>query len=136
MISRTSDLPDKAFILVHGSFHGAWAFEKLAPRLAQHGHLVIARDLPGHGLRARFPRSYAAPHLEPLALSVDRWGGIPRTYLSCTGDNAFPVAVHRRFVREADAFTPDNPTDMREMETSHSPFLSQPERLAEVLLGL
>ncbi len=29
---------------------------------------------------------------------------------------------------------PDNPTDVRELTASHSPFLSQPEQLANVLL--
>lgn len=283
-----SNQPQKVFVLVHGTFHGAWAFERLTPLLAQEGHPVIARDLPGHGLRARFPRSYlegqpdpeafaaepspiaqvslqdcadqvlsiisevaermperqiilvghsfgglvlnlvgeAVPHLigrlvylsgymaasgkaandyltdvefastslptpagdpgatgalrlnprssdpahraqlktafagdiddhdweavanlltpdapagahaEPVTTTADRWGAIPRTYISCTGDRAFPVPVQQRFIREADTFTPNNRTDVQEMATSHSPFLSQPDELARILIGL
>lgn len=37
------------FILVHGSWHGAWCWEKVTPLLEQAGHTVIAPDLPGHG---------------------------------------------------------------------------------------
>lgn len=37
------------FVLVHGSFHGAWCWEKVIPYLVQHGHCVKAIDLPGHG---------------------------------------------------------------------------------------
>ncbi|GAA3404268.1 alpha/beta fold hydrolase [Paenibacillus hodogayensis] len=36
-------------ILVHGSWHGAWCWSDLARRLAEKGHSVLARDLPGHG---------------------------------------------------------------------------------------
>ena len=45
----------KIFVLVHGGAQGAWAFGKVAWPLTRDGHQVIARDLPGHGLRARFP---------------------------------------------------------------------------------
>jgi pimeloyl-ACP methyl ester carboxylesterase len=285
----SADPEAKTFVLVHGGAHGAWAFERLAALLIQEGHHVVARDLPGHGLGARFPRSYttrpvnprdfatepspiahltlgdycdqvidtvrrlaqrtphrriillghsmaglvlnqvgeAVPELidrlvylsawmtadgtsfsdymdapefstglipsvlladpavtgalrmdfrsgdpeyrahvkatfaadvdddeweaithlltpdtpvgplaEPVTTTPDRWGRIPRTYITCTEDRAVPPAAQRRFVDEADAYTPDNPTDVRTLPTSHSPFVSQPEKLAEILLEL
>jgi pimeloyl-ACP methyl ester carboxylesterase len=284
-----SDRDGKIFVLVHGGGQGAWSYGKVAWPLAQEGHQVIARDLPGHGLRARFPRSYldrpldqarfaaepspiahlgaqdyadeviatirqlaqqqpqrqiilvghsfagmtlsrvgeAIPHLishlvylsalmpaagksflddlgapefaaskipqiligdpkatgalridfrsadpsyqagikaalaadvddqqwqavtnllssdipagwiaEPVAITAERWGAIPRTYISGTEDFAIPVAAQRRFIEEADKLTPDNPTDVQELPTSHCPFLSQPEQLARILLQL
>lgn len=36
-------------LLVHGSCHGAWCWEKIIPRLAAQGHTAIAIDLPSHG---------------------------------------------------------------------------------------
>jgi pimeloyl-ACP methyl ester carboxylesterase len=279
----------KIFVLVHGGAHGAWAFERLTSLLVREGHQVVARDLPGHGLGARFPRSYATGPLDPQAFATepspvadvtlrdyrdqvigtvrqlaqrmpdhqivllghsmaglvlnqvgeaipelisrlvylsawmtadgtsfsdymfarefstglipsillsdptvtgalrmdfrssdpeyrarvketfaadvddsdwdaiahlltpdtpagplaetvittpDRWGRIPRTYISCTDDQAVPPAAQRRFIDEADKHTPDNPTDVRTLPTSHSPFASQPEQLAETLLRL
>jgi pimeloyl-ACP methyl ester carboxylesterase len=279
----------KIYILVHGGAHGAWAFGKLAPLLAQEGHRVIAQDLPGHGLHARFPASYherpldpekfavepsqiagltlrdyadqvtgtisriarrlpgrqpilvghsmaglilnrvgetlpeligrlvylsawmtgsgksfndytaspqmatskipsilvgnpastgalrfdfrppdptsralvkdtfaadvddedwnavanlltpdtpAGPMAEATTLTASRWGAIPRTYISCTADQALPLAAQQRFIGEADRFTPHNPTDVRELASSHSPFMSQPEQLARILLDL
>jgi pimeloyl-ACP methyl ester carboxylesterase len=37
------------FILVHGSFHGAWCWQHLKPRLTAKGHRVLAPDLPASG---------------------------------------------------------------------------------------
>lgn len=43
-------------VLVHGSWHGAWCWEKIIPLLAREGHEAVALDLPGHG-RDRTPPS-------------------------------------------------------------------------------
>ena len=278
---------EKVFVFVHGSYHGAWAFARVASPLVRAGHQVVARDLPGHGLQARFPRAYlespqdpgrlatepsplsglsledctapviadieriaerapgreivlvghsfagivlnavgeaaaghvhrlvylsafmlasgttagaciagpdfasskllplaigdpaqigafrinpgsgdpayraalrevfaadvdqheweaaanlltpdtpARPHMEPVTTTADRWGAIPRTYVSSTADEALPLALQRRFIREADAFTPHNPTDVRDLATSHSAYWSRPEQLTKILL--
>ncbi|MBI3959079.1 MAG: alpha/beta fold hydrolase [Chloroflexi bacterium] len=37
------------FVLVHGSWHGAWCWRDLTPRLEALGHRVVTLDLPGHG---------------------------------------------------------------------------------------
>ena len=37
------------FILLHGAYHGAWCWHRLAPLLEARGHRVAAPDLPGHG---------------------------------------------------------------------------------------
>src|SRR5690349_24977634 len=37
------------FVLVHGSWHGAWCWHKVVPQLRALGHRVEAIDLPGHG---------------------------------------------------------------------------------------
>jgi pimeloyl-ACP methyl ester carboxylesterase len=42
------------FVLVHGAWHGAWCWYKLAPALTHAGHEVIAPDLAGLG-RDRTP---------------------------------------------------------------------------------
>jgi pimeloyl-ACP methyl ester carboxylesterase len=64
------------------------------------------------------------------------WGRIPRTYVRLTADRAMPLALQDRFIAEADALTPDNPTDVRSLESSHVRFQIHPGGLVEILDGL
>jgi pimeloyl-ACP methyl ester carboxylesterase len=85
-------------------------------------------------------------HQEPdEALVVDEaatrgqavtWGRIPRTYVRLTGDRAVPLALQDRFIAEADALTPDNPFDVRSIDSSHLRFQIHPGELVEILDGL
>lgn len=44
------------FLLIHGSWHGAWCWHKVAPRLEAMGHSVIVPNLLGRGAKSRpFP---------------------------------------------------------------------------------
>jgi pimeloyl-ACP methyl ester carboxylesterase len=43
-----------SFVLIHGSWHGAWCWFKIEARLRERGHEVIVPDLPSHG-RDRTP---------------------------------------------------------------------------------
>jgi pimeloyl-ACP methyl ester carboxylesterase len=74
-----------------------------------------------------------APLVTPIATTPERWGGVPRHYVMCLQDQAIPPLLQRRFIAEADAFVPARPTIVHHMNTSHSPFMSQPEVLAELL---
>ena len=37
------------YVLVHGSAHGSWCWDRIVPRLQEQGHTVVAVDLPGNG---------------------------------------------------------------------------------------
>ncbi len=37
------------FLLIHGSWQGAWCWREIVPRLKERGHNATAIDLPGHG---------------------------------------------------------------------------------------
>ena len=37
------------FVLIHGAWHGAWCWDRVAPLLEQAGHEAVRFDLPGHG---------------------------------------------------------------------------------------
>jgi pimeloyl-ACP methyl ester carboxylesterase len=64
-----------------------------------------------------------------------RYGVIPHAYVMCTRDNMVRVKLQRRFVKEIDAVSA-RPTVVAELDSSHSPFLSQPAALAEFIASL
>jgi pimeloyl-ACP methyl ester carboxylesterase len=45
------------FVLIHGSWEGAWCWREILPRLAALGHEAVAPDLPGHGKDRTPPES-------------------------------------------------------------------------------
>ncbi len=65
-----------------------------------------------------------APHLEPVPTAA--WRSIPSTYVVCTRDMAIPTEAQRR------AFAPQA-GEVVELDAGHSPFLSQPAAVAELL---
>jgi pimeloyl-ACP methyl ester carboxylesterase len=54
------------------------------------------------------------------------WRAIPSTYVACTEDQSLPIEVQRG------VFAP-RAREVVELVSSHQPFLSQPERVAELL---
>lgn len=65
-----------------------------------------------------------------------RWGRVPRTFVRCTLDQALPIELQDRMIREADQSTRDNRFDVHTLESSHSPFASMPDKLAGILANL
>lgn len=63
----------------------------------------------------------------------ETWGRIPRTYVRLAADTSMPLALQDRFIREADALTPDNPFDVHTLDSSHVGFLVRPEKAAALL---
>jgi pimeloyl-ACP methyl ester carboxylesterase len=58
--------------LVHGSYHGAWCWDLLAPELERRGHRVVTVDLPTSdpGLGARAYADVVLKAIEPLSKPV------------------------------------------------------------------
>ena len=82
------------------------------------------------------PDDPVQPYAAVSAVTAERWGSIPRTMIKCLRDRALLPAMIDKMVADADAFTPSNKTQVLAMDTSHSPFLSQPKALADMLLML
>lgn len=74
--------------------------------------------------------------IEAISMSAERWGRAPRTYVRCSLDRALAPALQSMMIAEADQMTPDNPTHVVDLATSHSPFASQPDTLAQILVNL
>ena len=80
--------------------------------------------------RARLSPEPLKPLVTPLHLTPARYGRVPRAYVETTLDRAISPAAQRR-MREA---LPCDPVFT--LETDHSPFLSQPEALARILISI
>ncbi|MEV0831002.1 alpha/beta fold hydrolase [Nonomuraea rubra] len=74
--------------------------------------------------------------LGTTALTREGWGSVRRTYIVCTRDMAIRPGVQATFISEADAAFPDNPTSVVALDASHSPFLSMPGELADIIIPL
>jgi pimeloyl-ACP methyl ester carboxylesterase len=61
------------------------------------------------------------------------WGRVPHSYIRLTDDLGHPLALQDRFIREADARTPQHPFDVHSMPGSHVNFLIRPQRAAAIL---
>lgn len=70
------------------------------------------------------------PVLEPLRVSVDRWGSVPRSYIECLQDRTISIGLQREMQATTGFRT------RLSLDTSHSPFLSQPKLLADEIDGI
>jgi pimeloyl-ACP methyl ester carboxylesterase len=79
---------------------------------------------------ARLSPEPLKPLVTPLDLTAERYGRVPRAYVETTFDRVITPAAQRR-MRDA---LPCDPVFT--LETDHSPFLSQPEALARILISI
>jgi pimeloyl-ACP methyl ester carboxylesterase len=73
-----------------------------------------------------------------LALSeitAERFGTVPRHYIRCTQDRAIPLTGQDHMIATVNA-TIGGKTIIHTLESSHSPFLSQPANLSSILIGI
>jgi pimeloyl-ACP methyl ester carboxylesterase len=64
------------FLLVHGAWHSAAHWNKVAEELSELGHRVHAIDLPGSGLDAGYPESYLRNDFDALAAEASPLGQV------------------------------------------------------------
>ncbi|MET9793661.1 alpha/beta fold hydrolase [Streptomyces canus] len=82
------------------------------------------------------PDAPAGIALGTTTLTVDGWGSVPRTYVTCAQDMAVRPALQQKFIADADAAFPHNTTSMVGLDSSHSPFLSSPGQVADIVMKL
>ena len=103
-------------------------------------HSVFCEDLEAS---EHVPRSLTLTPDDPFQLSVvpathssTRWGTIPRSYIRTTTDRALLPSLQDRFVTQADQLSSAYRTKVYPLHASHSPFLSQPDALCDILLDI
>ncbi len=69
----------------------------------------------------------------PTGATAKNWGSVPRAYIGCTADNTVPPPLQKLFVSEADALSPNNKTDFRTFDSSHTAFFAKASTLADML---
>src|SRR5262249_53970383 len=89
--------------------------------------------------------AYAASQLhcdEPNAgalaaseITRGRFGKVPRHYIRCTQDRAIPLTGQDHMIAMVDGAI-GGKTTTHTLESSHSPFLSQPATLSKILIGI
>jgi pimeloyl-ACP methyl ester carboxylesterase len=76
---------------------------------------------------ARLRPQAAAPIGEPVTLSEQNYGQIPKSYILCTDDHALPPSAQQLLCERAGI------SRIRTIVSDHSPFLSAPEELADII---
>ncbi|GAA2781086.1 alpha/beta hydrolase [Crossiella cryophila] len=87
---------------------------------------VFYNDLPAERAQAAVARlrpQALRPFLDELTAAA--WREVPTSYLVTTEDNAIPAFVQRQFARRCGSVS--------ELGASHSPFLSRPDQVAELI---
>jgi pimeloyl-ACP methyl ester carboxylesterase len=97
-------------------------------------HDVSAADFTHAASQLHCDESNAGA-LAPSAVTRERFGSVPRHYIRCTQDCAIPLAGQDHMIAAMDAAI-GNKTITHALESSHSPFLSQPAALARILADI
>ena len=71
----------------------------------------------------------------PSPITVEKFGSVPRHYIRCTEDMAIVIEGQDEMIKLVDAQM-GNKTDQHTLQSSHSPFLSMPEALVDILVDI
>jgi len=71
----------------------------------------------------------------PAAISAAKYGSVPRHYIECINDRAITLAAQREMIKLVDTAMA-NETEVHTLETSHSPFHSDPDGLTDILANI
>jgi pimeloyl-ACP methyl ester carboxylesterase len=135
-------------VFVHGAWHGPWCWAPVRQILGERGWTTVAPELPtvhaadkaaldmmadADAVRAAAEADAAAARLTTQNLrayetevTATAWRGRPTTYLITERDAIFPVAPQEALAGRAGSSTV-------RLATSHSPFLSQPRAVADII---
>jgi pimeloyl-ACP methyl ester carboxylesterase len=122
-------------------FRKPW-WRAMLPRLVSHSQQVhyldreayrdaLYHDCPAHITELANALLQEEPNwagFTPLALTTSRYGRVPKVYIECLQDRAVTLRLQRAMQAEQ----PCNA--VYAIDSGHSPFFSQPQKLTEILL--
>lgn len=73
--------------------------------------------------------------MAPSPITPGRFGAVPRHYIRCTQDRAIPLSGQDHMIASVDAALGSR-TTVHTLHSSHSPFLSQPAALSDILIDI
>ena len=106
------------FVLIHGGWHNHSAWDRVTPILEANGFEALTLDLPGAGANAIAPTSLGLRPFDPAAQN-----------------RAIPLTGQDHMIASVDGAI-GGKTTTHTLESSHSPFLSQPANLAKILMDI
>jgi hypothetical protein len=131
----------KTFVMIHGSWHGGWAWQEVVRHLLNKGHSTEAPTLPGHGPQAMrlgiahhdCVRAVVVGAIVPRAQSGQFGQAVPEavllSFIRCRHDKALPPGYFRpRMSSRLGAYK------LLEMDGSHEVMFTRPEELADKIV--
>jgi pimeloyl-ACP methyl ester carboxylesterase len=80
--------------------------------------------------KSRLVPQAAAPFANPVSTTEENFGQVPRAYIACLRDKAISPSIQEKLYKALPC------EKVVSMDTSHSPFFSAPEELANHLLSI
>ncbi|MBT3991979.1 MAG: alpha/beta fold hydrolase [Rhodospirillaceae bacterium] len=77
----------------------------------------------------------ASVFVQPSAITKEAYGQVDRHYIRCAEDRVIPLAGADFMITSVDKEM-ENKTSVHTLQASHSPFYSQTEELAKILIGI
>jgi pimeloyl-ACP methyl ester carboxylesterase len=119
---------------------GAHRINPLDPTAAEVLRRAFLNDLPPGAFdgwrHLLHPDEPYASLTAPVVVTPQRWGRVRRTYIRLIDDLALPLTTQDLMIKEADLITPDNIFETRSLPGGHSPFVTRPAELAELLASI
>jgi pimeloyl-ACP methyl ester carboxylesterase len=112
-------------VFVHGGFHRSWVWEAVLDRPTDVFYNDVEPRVAAWAQNRLLPTTFAA-FTEPLTAAA--WRNIPSTYITCERDQALPLHAQEAMAQRAES--------VQRLSAGHSPMLSRPSELAEIINGV
>jgi pimeloyl-ACP methyl ester carboxylesterase len=99
------------------------------PSVLRDAFYADCSDADIEAAKAQLSPQAVAPLAAAITLTAARFGSVPRDYIICEQDRAISAGFQREMLKATPC------ARIAELATSHSPFFSAPEKLADVLHG-